>query len=555
MAPAKIVPYDVFIIGAGLSGLSSLYHIRKRFPSWTVRVVESAPSVGGTWYWNCYPGARFDSESISYHLFCDKELLQEWEWSEAFASQKEILRYVERFAEKNELHSDIQFNTTIKSAHWLDDEGIWLFMDSDGVEYRARFLISCLGLLSNPSVPKIPNIENFAGEAFHTSRFPKDFVLSRDLKGKRVGVIGTGSTGIQTCTAVAQEPSIESLTVFQRTAQWAAPLRNYKISKEQMQGYKKTYDTIKQQCADSPQGFLYSPDPRKSLEVTEEERLALWDRLWEEPGFGKWMSVFSDTYVDHKANKLYSDYVAAKIRARVNDPTIADKLIPKNHGIGTRRLPLESGYFEIYNKPNVHLVDLKETPLETVSGKKMITSDGKEHELDVLIFATGFDAITGSFVRVDWTSKSGRPLIGTSTTEKGKRAIWLDHRPSTNMGILVHDMPNMFMILGPHQPFGNIPRSIEHAVQVTMDLLEHCKEHGYTRVESTKKACDQWGEHVLECGRGLLSNEVDSWSTGVNTNVEGKSQRFVAKYSGSVPEYRKRCEENKTKDWQGIVFK
>jgi cation diffusion facilitator CzcD-associated flavoprotein CzcO len=554
MAPARIVPYDVFIIGAGLSGLASLYQIKKRFPSWTARVVESAPSVGGTWFWNCYPGARFDSESISYHLFCDKGLLQEWEWSEAFASQKEILRYVERFAEKNDLNSHIQFNTTVVSARWLDDEGVWLFVDAEDIEYRARFLICGLGLLSNPSVPKIPNIENFAGQAYHTSRFPKDFVLSRDLKGKRVGVIGTGSTGIQTSTAIAQEPSIESLTVFQRTAQWAAPLRNYKISKEQMQQYKDTYDAIQKQCLDSPQGFLYSPDPRKSLEVTDEERLALWEKLWEEPGFGKWMSVFSDTYTDHKANKLYSDWVAAKIRARVNDPVIADKLIPKNHGIGTRRLPLESGYFEIYNKPNVHLVDLKETPVETVSGKKIITSDGKEHELDVLIYATGFDAITGSFVRVDWTSKSGRPLIGASNTESGKRAIWLDHRPSTNMGILVHDMPNMFMILGPHQPYGNIPRSIEHSVQATMDILEHCNEHGYTRVESTKKACDKWGSHVIECGQGLLANEVDSWSTGVNTNSEGKSQRFIAKYSGSVPEYRRKCEDNKENSWPGVIF-
>lgn len=554
MAPAKIVEYDVLIIGAGLSGLSSLYNLRKRFPSWKVRVLETAPSVGGTWYWNCYPGARFDSESISYHLSCDKELLEEWNWTEAFASQEETLRYVERFAEKNNLHTDIQFNTTIVSARWLD-EGAWLFTDSEGFEYRAVFFISCLGILSNPSTPNIPGIEKFTGKAFHTSRFPKDFVLDRDLAGKRVGVIGTGSTGIQTITAISKEPGIKSLTVFQRTAQWAAPLRNYPISERMMQDYKSSYDSIFQQCAESPQGFLYSPDPRKASEVSEEERLMLWDKLWDDPGFGKWMGVFSDTYTDPKANKLYSDYVAAKIMARVDDPVIAQKLIPKSHGIGTRRLPLESGYFEAFNKSNVDLVDLKETPITSVCDNKLLTSDGKEHELDILIFATGFDAITGSFARIDWCSKTGRPLLGNSNTEKGKHAIWADHRPYTNMGILTHDMPNMFMILGPHQPFGNVPRSIERSVEVTMGILDHCKEYGFSYVEATKTACDQWGEHVLNSGKGLLANEVDSWSTGVNTNVEGKSTRFVAKYSGSVVEYRKMCEQSKRDGWPGILFR
>ncbi|KAF7555497.1 hypothetical protein G7Z17_g2118 [Cylindrodendrum hubeiense] len=546
--------YDILIIGAGLSGLSSLYNIRKRFPSWKVRVLEAGPSVGGTWYWNCYPGARFDSESISYQLTCDKELLQEWNWKESFAPQAETLRYIERFADKNNLRSDIQFNTTIASARWQDGQRSWLFTDSNGAEYTGRFFISCVGILSNPSTPNIPGIDNFKGQAFHTSRFPKDLVVSRDLAGKRVGVIGTGATGIQTITSIAKEPIIESLSVFQRNATWAAPLRNTEISEEQMKKYKDGYEAMFRYLAETPSGFLHKADPRKSSEVTHKERVALWEKLYEQPGFGKWLGNFSDTYTDREANRLYSDWMANKIRARVNDPLIAEKLVPKNHGFGTRRVPLESGYYDSFNNPKVHLVDIMENPIASVTEKGIVTTDGKAHDLDVLIFATGFDAITGSFSRIDWQSKSGRPLVGSSATEKGKKAIWVDHRPTTAFGILAPDMPNMFMVLGPHQPFGNVPRSIENAVEVVMGMLEHCHKNGFTYVEPTQRACDEWTEHVFECGKGALANEIDSWLTGVNTNVEGKSVRTVARYGGSVVEYRRRCEESKTFGFPGLIF-
>lgn len=556
LSPPK---YDVIVIGAGLSGLSMLYNIRKRLPSWTIRVLEVASDVGGTWYWNRYPGARFDSESITYQLTWDKELLQEWNWVESFAPQEETLRYINRFADKNDLRKDIQFATSIVSAQWQNDTRCWMLTDSEGIVYQGRFLVSCLGVLSNPTLPNIPGIQNFEGNAYHTSRFPKDFVLDRDLSGKRVGVIGTGATGIQTITAVAREPKIKSLTVFQRTATWAAPLHNTRISAEQMGKIKNDYDSIFQRCAATPSCFLHKPDPRKSADVSAEERFVLWEKLYHQPGFGKWLGTFSDTYTDLEANRLYSDYMADKIRARVNDPKLAEKLIPKTHGFGTRRVPLESGFYESFNQAHVQLVDINESPITDVEGKRIFTSDGHDHEVDVLIFATGFDAITGSFSRIDWTSKSGRPLLGTSATHKvnenGSNPLWPNGRPVTAMGLMTHDMPNMFMVLGPHQPFGNIPRSIEHAVEVIMSMLERCDARGHTYIEPTMEACEKWAETIIRVAQGQLANEVDSWMTGVNTNVPGKSERFIARYCGSAVEYRAWCEEDKGQNWPLHIFK
>ena len=300
--------------------------------------------------------------------------------------------------------------------------------------------------------------------------------------------------------------------------------------------------------------FLHQADPRKSSEVTDEERFALWERLYADPGFGKWLGAFSDTYTDRAANKLYSDYMANKIRGRVRDPVVAEELIPKNHGFGTRRVPLESGYFEAFNQSNVHLIDLQKTPIKRITASGVLTSDGKEHELDVLIFATGFDAITGAFNAIDWHAKDNRPLIADSNTEKGERAIWVDHRPRTFLGITAPAMPNMFMVLGPHQPFGNATRSIEHAVQVISGLLQYCKDNDYSYVEPTHEAVEEWTRHVIECSKGALSNEVDSWMTGVNKNVKGKTVRSVARYSGSAIDFRKRCEDCKQAGWKGLVF-
>lgn len=546
--------YDVLILGAGLSGICSLHYIRERFPSWSVKAIEAGESVGGTWYWNRYPGARFDTESVTYQFSFDKDILDQWHWKEAYSPQTEILKYLEYVAEQKDLNKDIKFNTRIKSAHWQAGERIWRFVDEEGNQYKTRFFISCLGILSAPTLPAIPGIDAFEGEAFHSSQWPRCFEMSRDFADKRIGVIGTGATGIQIITALSKEPSIKSLHVFQRTANWCAPLRNTKVTVEQMAVIRASYAEMFELCAATPMSLIHQADPRKSSEVTDEERLALWEKVYAEPGFGKWLGAFSDTYSDRQANELYSAFMAKKIRDRVHDPKIADSLVPKNHGFGTRRVPLDSGYFEAYNKPNVHLVDLQKTPIDLITAKGVKTSDGKEHELDVLIFATGFDAITGAFSAIDWHAKDDRPLLGNGNTPEGQKAIWQDHRPHTYLGLTAPAMPNMFMVLDPHQPIGNATRSIEHAVEVITELLAYCKDNDYTFVEPSQEAVDEWTDHVVECGNGLLMNKVDSWMTGVNKKVKGKTQRHVARYLGSAVAFRKRCEDCRLAGWKGLNF-
>ncbi|SPO01942.1 related to monooxigenase [Cephalotrichum gorgonifer] len=545
---------DVIIIGSGLSGLCSLYKLRRRFPDWCIKILDNSSDVGGTWFWNRYPGCRFDSESISYGYSFDKELLDEWHWKEAFSPQPETHKYIRRFAEKNDLYKDIQFETTIKSARWDEQGRTWMLTDNKGDEYVTTFLVTCIGFLSTPTLPAIQGIEDFQGQLFHTSRWPADLDVDHDFANKRIGVIGTGATGIQTITALSKSPALVSLRVFQRTATWSAPLHNSEISVEEMEELRKNYDSTFQVCAETPGGFVHMADPRKSADVTQEERIELWDSLYEKPGFGKWLGVFSDTYTDRRANELYSAYMADKIRQRVNDPDVAESLIPKNHGFGTRRVPLESGYFEAYNQPNVHLVDLQKTPVTNIARDGIVTSDGKKHELDILICATGFDAITGSFGAIEWQGKDGRPLVGASGTPEGERAAWVDHRPHTFLGMTIPSMPNLFTVMGPHQPFGNATRNIEHSVEVVAGMLKFCRDNGHTRVEATEEAADEWTEHVVQCSKGALVNEVDSWMTGVNKNVKGKAVRSVARYAGTAQEFRRRCEECKKSGYKGLSF-
>lgn len=455
-------------------------------------------------------------------------------------------------AEKHDLFRDVQFDTRIKTATWADGERTWTFTDEQGSKYRTRFFISCLGFLSSPTLPNITGVADFEGEAFHTSRWPADLDISRDFAGKRVGVIGTGATGIQLITELSKEPSIGSLSIFQRTANWSAPLRNTKISQDEMTRYRSQYDDIFARCAETPACFIHQADPRKALDVTEQERLELWEKLYAEPGFGKWLGTFSDTYTDRTANEMYSKFMADKIRSRVNDPAVAESLIPKNHGFGTRRVPLESGYFEAFNKDNVHLVDLQKTPISKVTPTGIETCDGSEHTLDVLIYATGFDAITGAFSAIEWQAKDGRPLIAGS--ESKKNPIWPDHRPNTFLGMMAPALPNTFMVLGPHQMFGNATRSIEYAVEFIGGILQYCKDSDYTYAEPTSEAAERWTEHVVEASKGALMNDVDSWMTGVNKNVAGKTVRSVARYSGSAIVFREWCKECKDGGYNGLTF-
>ena len=482
--------FDAIIIGAGISGLYQLYRLRKL--GMRVRVFEAGTGVGGTWYWNRYPGARFDSESYSYSYSFSQELLDEWNWSEHFAAQPETLRYLNHVADKFDLRRDIQFSSRVTAAHWQETTRTWHVTLEDGSRHTARFLITAIGPLSAPTMPTIEGVETFQGQSCHSARWPHEPVR---FEGKRVAVIGTGATGVQTIQEVAKTAG--HLTVFQRTPNWCAPLHNSRIDAQEMAQIRAGYPEMFRRCQETFACFLHTPDPRRTFDVTPQEREAFWEKLYAERGFGIWQGNFRDILVDREANAALSDFVARKIRQRVKDPAIAEKLIPKNHGFGTRRVPLETRYYEVYNQPNVRLVDINETPIERITPTGIKTSDS-EYAFDIIIYATGFDAITGSFDRIDI-----RGVAGLRLTDK-----WAGG-PQTYLGVLVEDFPNMMMLIGPHTALGNIPRSIEYNVEWVTGLVRFAQEQGLTRVEATEAGVASWTDHVKSLGVGLLSNEIE----------------------------------------------
>ncbi len=496
-----------------------------------------APASAAPGTWNRYPGARFDSESYSYSYSFSQELLDEWDWSEHFAAQPETLRYLNHVADKFDLRRDIQFRSRVAAAHYQETTRSWDVTLEDSSRHSARFLITAIGPLSAPTMPRVDGVGTFQGEAFHTARWPHEPV---SFAGKRVAVIGTGATGVQTIQEVAK--TVGHLTVFQRTPNWCAPLHNSKIDAATMAEIRAGYPEMFKRCQETFACFLHTPDPRGTFEVSDEEREAFFEKLYGERGFGIWQGNFRDILTDRRANALISDFVARKIRQRVKDQDVAEKLIPKNHGFGTRRVPLETRYYEVYNQPNVRLVDIKETPIERITPNGIKTSDA-EYEFDTIIYATGFDAITGSFDRIDIRGADGLRL-------KDK---WKDG-PQTYLGVLVEGFPNLTMLMGPHTALGNIPRSIEYNVEWVTGLLRHVRAHGLTRVEATDAGVASWTDHVKALGEGLLSNEVDSWMTGVNRNVEGKQTRIIARYSGSAPAYRGRCDEVAANGYQELAL-
>ncbi len=515
--------FDAVVIGAGVSGLYQLYRLREL--GLRVRGFEAGTGVGGTWYWNRYPGARFDSESWTYGYSFSQELLEEWDWEEHFAAQPETERYLNYVADKFDLRRDIQFRSRVTAAHYREGTRSWDVRLEDGRRYTTRLLITAIGVLSAATLPNIPGVATFQGLSCHTHHWPKQPVR---FEGKRVAVIGTGATGVQVITEVAKTAG--HLTVFQRTPQWCAPLHNAKISQEEMHRIRAEYPKIFARCQETYGCFIHATDPRATFEVTPEEREAFWEKLYGEPGFGIWMGNFRDILVDREANKLISEFLARKIRQRVKDPALAEKLIPKNHGFGTRRVPLESGYYEVYNQPNVTLVDLTETPIERITPTGIKTSDA-EYGFDIIIYATGFDAITGAFDRIDF-----RGVDGVSLKEK-----WQDG-PQTFLGILVDGFPNLLMVMGPHAGLGNFPRAAEYCVDWVTRLIRFARDRGLTRIEATAAGVKAWTDHVIAASEGLLFTEVDSWMTGVNRNVEGKQVRRIMRYSGGHPAFRARCE-------------
>ena len=529
--------FDAVIIGAGIAGLYQLHRLRQLGLS--VRVFETGRGVGGTWYWNRYPGARFDSESYTYGYAFSDDLLREWDWSEHFAAQPETLRYLEHVADRFDLRRHIQFETRVVAAAFDEARRSWTVTLETGEQVTARFVITAVGPLSAHTLPRIPGTEAFQGQSFHTYQWPHEPV---DFAGKRVAVIGTGATGVQVIQTIA--PLVGSLTVFQRTPNWCTPLHNRRITEEEQAKIKAGYPAMFELLRQTPGCYIHDTDPRGTFEVSAEEREAFWEKLYGEPGFGIWMGNFRDVLTDPKANALFSEFVAGKIRQRVKDPAVAEMLIPKNHGFGTRRVPQETGYYEAYNLPHVRVVDTRSTPIERITETGIRTSDA-EHAFDIIIYATGFDAITGSFDRIDIRGVGGRRL----------KDHWADG-PRTFLGLMSSGFPNMLTIVGPHNASTrcNIPRCIEQNVEWVTGLLREARDRGITRFEATSGAEAEWSRHIEELAEGMLYTQVDSWATGINGNVEGKDVRRILQYQGGAPAYRERCDAVAAKGYAGMVL-
>lgn len=537
--PLSEPDHEIVVIGAGVGGI---YQI-KRLTDLGVNavVLEAAGDLGGTWYANRYPGARFDSESYTYGYSFSRELLDEWHWTERFSAQPENLRYLNHVADKFDLHRHMQFNCRVDAMRFDETASVWHLDVSDGRQISCRFVITALGLLSMPTPPRIDGMETFEGDSFHTFHWPKEPV---DLTDKRVAVIGTGATGIQVIGEIADK--VGDLTVFQRRPNWTAPLNNGPISDEEMADIRSRYDEIFELCARTPGGFVHEPDRRGFFNVSREERIELWDRLYDEPGFGIWLQNFIEIFIDEEANAEFSEYIAERIRQRVDDPAIAEKLIPKDHGFGVQRVPMETNYVEAYNRDNVHLVDISETPLERITPAGIQTSK-REYEFDIIVYATGFDAITGAFDRIDVEGVGGQKL----------RDKWRD-APSTYVGSLVHNFPNLVMIAGPQSGSSstNFPRGIEVGVNWATSLVEFMWKQGHTRFEATAEAERAWTEHVAEMYKIMLLRNAKSWFTGYNSNVEGHEEGVIRHfvYNGGAPKFLAKITEIAQNDYEGVDF-
>ncbi len=514
--------HEVIVLGAGVSGI---YQIKRLIDlDIDAVVLEGDDDLGGTWYRNRYPGCRFDSESYTYGYSFSKEVLDEWHWKERFSSQPENLRYLDFVAEKFGLRRHMRFNAKVQRMRWSEDERLWYLDLEGGEEYSARFVITCMGVLSVPTLPHYEGMDEFEGDAFHTFWWPKEPV---PLQGRRVGIIGTGATGIQVIAEIADK--VEHLTVFQRRPNWSTPLNNSPISEEEMAEIRARYDEIFANCAQSPNSFEHVPDYRGFWNLSAEERTAFWDELYATPGFAMLAGNFPEIFLDERANREVSEYVARRIRQRVEHPEVAEKLIPKDHGFGTQRLPLETRYFEAYNRDNVELVDLSETPIERIT-RGGIQTTAAHYDLDLIIYATGFDAITGAFDQLDVQGVNGQRL-------KDK---WRD-QPSTYFGVLTHGFPNFLMVAGPQSVSGstNFPRAIEAGVNWVTDLIVHARSNGISRLEVQPQAEQEWFEEVVKAHERLLARRSKGWFTGYNENIAGREAgkvRYHA-YFGGGPKY------------------
>ena len=531
-AGERVREYDAIVVGAGFSGLYQLHKLRELGLS--VRVLEAADGIGGTWYWNRYPGARCDSEAYYYSYSFSRELEQEWDWTERYPEHGEIRRYLHFVAERLNLMPDIQLGTKVSSARFDDATDRWTITTETGEVFRAQFFIPAVGCLSSTNVPSLPGLESFAGRWYHTGQWPLEGV---DLTGKRVGLVGTGSTGIQAAPVIAEQAG--HLTVFQRTANYSVPARNAPMSPEAVREVKARYPEIRAKARATTNGHPFDIADRSALSVSPEERQALYEEAWER-GSLRFRAVFKDILTSKEANETASEFLRRKIKEIVKDPVVAERLTPRDHGFATKRPPIDTGYFETFNRDNVLLVDLKETPIERVTPRGIKTSE-KEHELDVIVFATGFDALTGPFLALDIRGSDGLPL----------RDAWAAG-PRTYLGLQTPGFPNMFTITGPGSPsvLTNMPVAIEQHVEWIARCIADMRAKGLQRIEATPEATAAWVEHVNEAAQAtLLPQASSSWYLGAN--VPGKPRVFMP-YAGGMARYAATCEKIAREGYSGF---
>lgn len=498
--------FDAIVIGAGFGGLYMLHKLRDEL-GLEVRVFDKAGDVGGTWYWNRYPGALSDTETYLYCYSFDRELLQDWQWNTRYVNQPSILAYLNHVADRYDLRRDICFDTGITAAHFDEATGTWAVATEHGETYTARYLVTALGLLSATNVPNIAGRASFEGEQYHTGAWPQDV----DLRGKRVGVIGTGSTGIQVITAIA--PEVAQLTVFQRTPQYSVPVGNGIVGDDEIAAIKADYDDIWRRVKRSMTAFGFEESTVPAMSVSEETRQEVFQRAWEAGGGFRFMfGTFGDIVTDEAANEAAADFVRQKIAEIVDDPETARKLTPRDYY--AKRPLCDSGYYATYNRDNVELVDVKANPIDEITARGIRTADGVEHELDVIIFATGFDAVDGNYVKIDLRGRGGESI----------REHWADG-PTSYLGVTVSRFPNMFMVLGPNGPFTNLPPSIETQVEWISDCIRALESAGGGVIEATRAAEDGWTRTCQAIADETLFAKGDSWIFGAN--IPGKKHSVM----------------------------
>ncbi|GAC1345409.1 MAG: NAD(P)/FAD-dependent oxidoreductase [Acetobacteraceae bacterium] len=527
--------FDVIVIGAGFSGLYALHALRDRL-GLSVQVLEAGEGIGGTWYWNRYPGARCDSESYSYSFSFSEELQQEWSWSEKYPEQPEVMRYLNHVADRFDLRRNIRLGTRVAGASWDDAAGLWTVTTASGEALAAPFLITAVGCLSSANLPNIPGLERFAGRWYHTGQWPHAGV---DFAGQRVGLIGTGSTGIQAAPVIAAQAG--HLTVFQRTANYSVPARNYPLSEDVRRQTKANYAEIRRAERETTNGHAFRIVDRSVFDVTPAEREALYEEAWAEGGL-RFRAIFRDILTDPAANATAADFIRRKIREIIHDPATADILTDFDHPYAAKRPPIDTDYFETFNRPNVTLVDVRRAPIQEIVPEGIRTQDAT-YPLDILVFATGFDAMTGPLLALDIAGRDGVRL----------RDAW-EAGPRTYLGLQVAGFPNLFTITGPGSPsvLCNMPVPIEQHVEWIEGCLRHMRANGLTRIEPQPEAVEHWVEHVnAAAAETLLPQASSSWYLGAN--VPGKPRVFMP-YAGGMARYRGICDAVAAKGYEGFVL-